>query len=412
MSIPAGDSEWRLGWRITAGAAIANATGISLVFYTFSMFLIPMAQELGLTRGQTGMVQALIITAALGAPLIGRLADLQGFHRVFIATSLIMGAIELTQARFMHSLGMLAATVALSGLVGGGATTVLLTRPVNAHFRRYRGLALGIVGAGASLSTIFVPPLLQTVIATWGWRDGFFTLAIIGLVIGMPLVLLLMPRGTAMAAAAPLTGGAGGKSDSAFLKQRDFWLLAGANFLANIAISGAVSQLSPMIQDEGLSAKTAALGLSAFAAGQFIGKIGGGWLLDRADPRLVAVLLTGIPGAGFVVFLLNASLFVPVMLACALLGMLQGADMGVFAYFVARRFGVARYGTVFGALHGLGWIGTAVGIVLFGLTFDRFSSYAPIQAASIGVLLCAAILFLPIRLAPEDQAAEKQAALA
>lgn len=409
MTGAARDGEWRLGWRITAGAAIANATGISLVFYTFSMFLIPMAQELGLTRGQTGMVQALIITAALGAPLIGRLADLQGFHRVFIATSVLMAAIELTQARFMHSLGVLATTVALSGLVGGGATTVLLTRPVNAHFRRYRGLALGIVGAGASLSTVFVPPLLQTVIETWGWREGFFALAMIGLVIGMPLVLLLMPRGTAMAAAAaPVTGSADAHSDSAFLKEPDFWLLAGANFLANVAISGAISQLSPMIQDEGLSAQTAALGLSAFAIGQFIGKIGGGWLLDRADPRLIAVLLTAIPGAGFIVFLLHTSLLVPVLIACAVLGMLQGADMGIFAYFVARRFGVARYGTVFGALHGLGWIGTASGIVLFGLTFDRFGSYAPIQAASIGLLLLAAALFLPLRLpaeAPEHPAA-------
>ena len=395
------DSEWRLGWRITAGAALANATGISLVFYTFSMFLIPMAHELGLSRGETGMVQALIITAALGAPLIGRLADLQGFHRVFIASSLIMGAIELTQAKLMHSLGVLAATVALSGLVGGGATSVLLTRPVNAHFRRYRGLALGIVGAGASLATIFVPPILQQVIATSGWRSGFMMLALIGLVVGMPLVLLLMPRGMAMAAAAPLTGGAGGKSDAAFLRERDFWQLAGANFLANVAISGAISQLSPMIQDEGLSAQTAALGLSAFAAGQFIGKIGGGWLLDRFDPRLVAILLTAIPGTGFAVFLFHTSLAAPVMGACAVLGMLQGADMGIFAYFIARRFGTARYGTVFGALHGLGWIGTALGIVTFGLTFDRFGSYAPIQAISIGLLMITALLFVPVRLRPE-----------
>ncbi len=401
MSEAPRDSEWRVGWRIASAAALANATGISLMFYTFSMFLIPMAQELGLSRGQTGMVQALIITAALGAPLIGWLADRYGFHKVFIGSSLLMGAIELTQARLMHGIGVLGTTVALAGIVGGGASAVLLTRPVNAHFRRYRGLALGIVGAGASVATIFVPPILQQVIATSGWRSGFMMLALIGLVIGMPLVLLLMPRGMAIAAPAPLAGGAGGKSDAAFLKARDFWQLAGANFLANIAISGAVSQLSPMIQDEGLSAKTAALGLSAFAAGQFVGKIGGGWLLDRFDPRLIAILMTAIPGTGFAVFLLHTTLAAPVMAACAVLGMLQGADMGIFAYFVARRFGTARYGTVFGALHGLGWIGTALGIIGFGLTFDRFGSYAPIQAVSIGLLMITALLFVPVRLGAE-----------
>ncbi|WP_374528166.1 MFS transporter [Novosphingobium sp.] len=403
MSLTPQASEWQLGWRIVAGAAIANATGISLVFYTFSMFLIPMAQELHLTRGQTGMVQALIITAALGAPLIGRLADLFGFHRVFIGATVIMTVIELTQAKLMDSLTMLAITVALSGIVGGGASAVLLTRPVSAHFRRHRGMALGIVGAGASISTIFVPPILQQVIDAWGWRQGFFTLAMIAFALGMPLVLALMPRGAAMAAAAqPLTGGAGGKNDSSFLKVRDFWLLVGSNFVAAMAISGAISQLSPMIQDKGLSAATAALGLSAFAAGQFVGKIGGGWLLDKLEPRLVALTLLILPSFGFVLFLGEQGVAAAALAACALLGILQGADMGIFAYFIARRFGPARYGTVFGALHGIGWIGTALGIVGFGLTFDHFGSYAPIQIASIGLLVLAALLFIPIRLDAEE----------
>lgn len=252
-----------------------------------------------------------------------------------------------------------------------------------------------------------MPPLLQHVISVSGWREGFLALAMIGFAVGMPLVLLLMPRGAAMTAAAqPLVGGAGARKDSSYFKERDFWLLAVANFLVNIAISGAISQLSPMIQDEGLSAATAALGLSAFAVGQFIGKIGGGWLLDRLDPRLVAVALTGIPGLGFGAFLMHASLFGPVMAACAVLGVLQGADMGIFAYFVGRRFGVARYGTVFGALHGLGWIGTALGIILFGMSFDRMGSYAPIQAAAIGLLAIAACMFLPIRFANEDPPAQ------
>ncbi|MEN9684070.1 MAG: hypothetical protein RLZZ427_1821 [Pseudomonadota bacterium] len=398
------ESEWKLGWRIAGAAAFANATGISLVFYTFSMFLIPMARELGLTRGETGMVQALIITAALGAPLIGRLADLYGFHRVFIASSLLMGAIELTQARLMHGLGLLAVTVALSGVVGGGASSVLLTRPVNAHFRRYRGLALGIVGAGASVSTIFIPPLLHTVIDTWGWREGFLALALIGLLIGLPVVTLLMPRSAAMTHSAPVIGTGDEVGGAAFLRQRDFWLLAAANFLANVTISGTISQLSPMIQDEGLSAANAAWGLSAFAVGQLAGKIGGGWLLDRIEPRLIAVVLTAIPSVGFALFLFEATPVSAMLAACALLGLLQGADMGIFAYFIGRRFGAARYGTVFGALHGLGWIGTGLGIVLFGLTFDRFASYAPIQALSIGVLVLAALLFLPVRLPAETQA--------
>lgn len=151
------ESEWRVGWRIVASMGIANATGISLMFYTFSMFLIPIASELHLSRGQIGLVQALVITAAVGAPLIGQMADRMGFIPVFVGATLALTAIEVGQALLVKSLTGLAIGVALAGLVGGGASAVLLTRPVSAHFRRYRGRALGLVAASASLSTAGVP---------------------------------------------------------------------------------------------------------------------------------------------------------------------------------------------------------------------------------------------------------------
>lgn len=56
-----------------------------------------------------------------------------------------------------------------------------------------------------------------------------------------------------------------------------------------------------------------------------------------------------------------------------------------------------NYGTVFGALHGFGWLGSAIGILGFGLVFDHFGSYALAQLASIGLLALGALLFLPIR---------------
>ena len=75
MSAAPADSEWQVGWRIVLACAVANGTGIALLFYCFSLFLIPMSTDLGLTRTDTGIVQSLIITAVLGAPVIGRLTD-------------------------------------------------------------------------------------------------------------------------------------------------------------------------------------------------------------------------------------------------------------------------------------------------------------------------------------------------
>lgn len=399
MTSASNENEWRLGWRIVAACAIANGTGVSLMFYAFSLFLLPISHELGMTRGQGGLVQSLIVTAALGAPIMGYLADRIGFRAIFVCCTLVVGLIELFVAKGVHSIFALGGAVALVGLVGGGSATVVLTRPVNAHFRAARGLALGLVGSGVSLSTIFVPPLLERIIREDGWRSGYVALATIAVAIGIPLVLALFPRGAAAPVPAlrvvPL---AVGETDRSFFREPDFWLLTFANILAAIAISGAISQLSPMIQAQGHGAATAALGISAFAAGQLLGKVGGGLLLDRFEPRLVAAALNAIPALGFILLLPGQAGTTAVLTAAALIGLLQGADIGIFAYFVARRFDVARYGTIFGALHGLGWVGTATGAIGFGATYDRFSTYAPAQAASIGLLLLAALAVLRVRL--------------
>ena len=402
MTGPALPGEWASGWRIVAAGALANATGVSLLFYTYNLLVLPMTADLQLSRSQSSVVQAMIITAALGAPVIGWLADRQGFHRMFLTCTLIMAAAELALWRWADGFAALALGTALIGFIGGGSATILITRPVNAHFTRNRGLALGLVGTGISLTTLVVPPWLQSVIAAHGWRTGFLVLALFALVLGLPAVLALMPRN----ASTHGTAAAPGPVNRDYLRDRDFWLLVAANFAASVATAAAISQLSPMLQERGLTAASAALGISCFAAGQLIGKLGGGWLLDRFDPRWVAVVLNAVPTLGFVLMLTQHGLFVPLMLAAGLVGLLQGADIGIFSYFVAHRFDVARYGAIFGALHGLGWIGNALGVVAAGWSFDFFHGYWAAQSAGIALLLLAAMLFPLIRLPARHLASE------
>ncbi len=402
MIASAGPNEWATGWRIVAAGALANATGISLLFYTFNLFVLPMATDLHLTRAQAGLVQSAIIAAAFGAPVIGRLADRQGFHRMFLACTLGMAATELALWRWADGFAALVFGTMIIGFIGGGSSTVLITRPVSAHFIRYRGLALGLVGVGISLTTIVVPPWLQQVITAQGWRQGFLMLALFALVLGLPAVMLLMPRNASThgqpAAAGPV--------NRDYLQSRDFWMLVAANFCASMATAMAIGQLSPMLQERGLTATTAALGISFFAAGQFFGKLGGGWLLDRFEPRLVAATLNALPTVGFVLLLTEHGSFAPLMLAAALIGVLQGADIGVFSYFVAHRFDVSRYGAIFGTMHGLGWIGNALAVVGAGWSFDHFHGYWAAQLTAIALLLLTALLISRVRLARHDLASE------
>ena len=396
-ALPALTGEFRDGWRILLGAALAAGTGVGMVFLNFSMFVLPLSQELGVSRGDLGSVQALIVTAALGAPIMGRAADLFGVRRVFVACTLLVACVHLAAATYASSLLHMAMSIAATGFFGIGSTSVVLTRPINAHFHEHRGKALGLMAVGVALVSMASPPLIQWLLETLGWRAGFYGFAIASVGIGIPAVMLLIPKG-GRAGSGIGAGKVAGESDRAFLKERDFWLLTLSLITMSLATAGTVSQLAPMIVDEGIEASTAALALSFFAGGQFVGRLGGGWLLDMFEPRRVAFFLTLMPGIGFVVLLATHGIVPAALMAAAIIGIQQGAELDIFAYFVGRRFAVARYGTIYGALAGLGWIGNVGGMLGMGRIYDAYGSYAPAQVLAIVALLVSALLVLAVRL--------------
>lgn len=395
-------SEWRRGWRIVLGCAIGSGMGAVLLFFTFSLFVLPITREFGVTRGEIATIQSLIVAGALGSPLIGRATDRLGFRAVFLASMVAVIALEFLIAFVVTDARGLAACVFLIGLIGVGTTGLTVTRPVNAWFDTHRGLALGLSACGIAVATILVPPPLEALAAAYGWRAGFAALGVLAATIGLPAVYLLVQNEPPSArrheghVAKHRTG------DWSFLREGGFWLMAGSLIIMGAAGSGFIGQMSPMIQEEGLSARTAAFALSAFAVGQVLGRLIGGWCLDRFDPRRIAILLNLFPASGFLLLWGFDRSGVAALAAACLIGFQQGSEHDIFAYFTARRFGIGNYGTVYGALIGLGWIGNATGLIGVGRLHDGFGNYALAQLLGASALAFGALLFVSIRL-PERQ---------
>lgn len=391
---PSPPSEWRDGWRIILACALASGTGVVLLFFTFSLFLLPIMAELRVTRGEFGAVQAMVIAGALGAPVIGWLTDRCGFRTIYVATGLIVIALELYLAFVVDSMVSLAVCVALLGFFGIGTTALTATRPVSAHFRRHRGKALGLVVAGTSLATILVPGPLQAIMEAHSWRWAISSFAVLLLMIGMPAVLFILPRHLG---GPELRNATSGGAIYPYWRDASFWYLGLAGVVVGAATSGFVGQLSPMIQEEGVTAATAALGLSVFAVGQLVGRVGGGVLLDNFPPRRVAILATLVPGTGFLLLYLSSGSVLGALFAAFLIGLLAGLELDVAAYFVSRLFPLAQYSSIYGALQGIGWIGNAIGVIGVGLLHDRSGSYHSAQIVALVFLIVAAGLFYRIR---------------
>jgi len=150
-----------------------------------------------------------------------------------------------------------------------------------------------------------------------------------------------------------------------------------------------------MLTDRGVSLGQATTVLSAAGIGVILGRIVCGWCLDRFNGPRVAVCFFIIPAFGVACFGSRLQGFVPLS-GGLLIGAGFGAHVALMAFFVGRYFGLKAYGKLFGTMFGFFLVGSGLGPVLHGLSFDLLHSYDPALIGSTVCLLIASLLFAPL----------------
>lgn len=384
-------------------------TGVSLYLYVASIFIGPITEQFGWSRGDIsigGMMS--FVTGAIALPLIGRFVDRIGFRRVAIVGGVGLASVYALTAMQPGVYALYLALMVAGGVFGGGTSALVYTRPVIATFQKQRGLALGLATAGTSIAAMIAPPVLMFINTEYGWQAGFFALAAITAFIGLPLALALIGRAkeaTAHASDDVDTAHAPPVQDMTLKEaaQRGrFWLLIAAIACINIPGSGVLGQLAPLVSDTGLPDAQVALVMSAYAAGLLVGRLITGFALDRFPPRWVGAVTTVVPAVGIVLLMLPEPSFALAALAVALIGAQQGAEVDLFAYFVSRTFGLKHYGAIYGAIAMAGALSTAIALVTFGQIHDATGSY-DIALILGAILFClGALAFAMIGRNPPD----------
>lgn len=374
-------AEWRNGWRVVLGAGIGMGTGVSLYLYVASIFIEPIRTEFGWSRGDLGIGGMVsFVTGAIALPIIGRFVDRIGFRRVAIACALGLASVYALTALQPGVFAVYLLLMVAGGIFGGGTSAMVYTRPVIATFARQRGLALGFATACTSIAAMIAPPLLGYVIGEHGWRAGFFTLATLTALIGLPLALAFIGRAREAAAHASddVDEHAPRVADVTLreaLRTNRFWLLVLAIACINIPGSGVLGQLAPLVSDTGLDDGAVALVMSVYAAGLLIGRVLTGFALDRFPAPWVGAITTSVPAIGIILLMLPEPSFALAALAVGMIGAQQGAEVDIFAYFISRGFGLKHYGAIYGVIAMAGALSTAIALVSFGQIHDATGSY-------------------------------------
>lgn len=191
------------------------------------------------------------------------------------------------------------------GAVGNGTTQMGYSRAVSTWFDHRRGLALSLVMAGVGVGSMVLPPLSQWIINVHGWRSAYFVLGGAVFVLGIPLTAMFV-RERPHESSAPQPVRAGATVGEA-LRSVPSWVLAGMLFLRSISVNGAITHLSPLLTDRGVTSAGAALAASVLGLCSFAGRLLTGFFLDRFFGPRVSLRLLVTAAAGILLLATAAS---------------------------------------------------------------------------------------------------------
>ena len=401
-------AEWKEHWRVGAAAFFGMAVGAALLPSIFSLFILPLQNAFGWSRGQIGLANYAMILPALLAPFAGRWIDRVG-ARVPLLISTSLAALGYLMLGMMP--GSLTAFYVLYGflVIAGMLTTgITYTRVICLVFVKTRGVSLAIGRSGMSVSGALLPMALFAAISGFGWRGGYFLMA--GLMLGLVLPMVFFwIRGAAGGAVSNDTA----EPSTPFLKlltDRTVVIISAAGALAYLPINAVLSQSVPLLVDKGMTQGFAASIVGVVGIASFTGALFTGYLLDRFWAPAVAAAMLALGAVGCVILAYGAASPAVGIIGIMAIGVSFGAEVDIMAYVIARYCGMSRYSSVMGFGSMVLSLAVAVGSTGIGLLYDHFGSYRVALTIGAVCFLGSAACYLALGRYPEDKA--RQAGIA
>jgi predicted MFS family arabinose efflux permease len=393
-------SEFATGWKILAASCIGLALGASPIpFYEIGMFAPELARDFGWGVATImGGIVFMMCGILLSSPIVGFIVDRYGARRTALVSIILFSAALSLFAMQTGSRLFYFATWFIVSIAGAGTMPVSWTRAINQVFDTHKGLALGITLAGSGISGFLLKPTTAVMIRSFGWRPAFMVLAAAPLLVAFPLAWLWFR---------PTQGSNGPTSDfissdlegltlREALKDWRYWVIGFAILPAAFAVGGAVPNLEGIFRSHGI-ARDALLQIVPFIGiGVILGRVGGGWLLDRVwAPAVAMTLFIGFSVAFWLLISQSTSIALVWFVVLAT-GLVAGIEFDIMAFCAARYFGRRHYGLIYGTLSCFFALGAGTGPMIYGRIFDVTKSFDLAMRISATAILMSGALLLSL----------------
>jgi len=340
----------------------------------------------------------------LTQPFAGMVADRIGAGRVLVL-GITLVAIGTALIPFMSTTAglILAIGVLSAGGAGMAGPSVLMAATMRLVPPGRRGIATGIVNAGGSFGQFVFAPLAQGITAVAGWAVAVQSLAAITL-LALPAAWVLRGNSNAPAAAGAPKKETTGEAVKRALADRSFRLLAAGFFVCGFHVAFLATHLPGVVASCGLPPAVGAWALAMLGLFNIVGSFAIGWAIGwrggRWQMKSLLSLIYATRGVAVLLFVLAPKTTPVVLLFAAVMGVTFLSTVPPTAGLVAKFFGPAHMGTLFGLVMVTHQIGGFLGAFLGGKAFELTGSYDWMWYADIVLAFAAALVHLPIRERP------------
>nr|WP_221379057.1 MFS transporter [Actinoplanes polyasparticus] len=393
-------SRPRSPWWVVVGGGIAAAFGPQMYLASLGLFVDPISAETGFSRTT--------VTAAASVAAVGMTIGLLTVARF----------VDRFAARYLLVPGfvLFAASMALIGLVPpvalvyllpcffvglfGAATMVPASRAVVSWFDNNRALAVGVVTGFIGLGAALAPVLAGALIDSVGWRAAYGVMALLSVVVPVTMVTLFVRaraerhvRGRLVRQAQvdgrDVSLDLPGLTFGEAIRTRQFWGIAVGLGLVGVVVTGLQVHLVPMMTDRGLSDDQAAALLVVFGLTSLVGRVAGGFIIDRVHGAVVGPIVMLAPIIGL--FFLDLP-FAGAAAAVGFIGVAFGIEGDLLAVLITRYLGMRSFGRLVGSVQAAFILGSAIGPLVLGLGYDSFGAYDPVLPVLMVLLAIGAVL--------------------
>ena len=396
------------GWVIVATLALTETVSWGILFYAFSVFLVPMREALGWSEAAlTGAYSLGLLVSGMAAPFVGRWIDRRGPRALMTAGSLLGVALVLAWSQvgsllvwYLIWVGM---GLAMSATLYDPAFTA-----VTAWFERDRAKAFLLVTIAAGFASTVFLPLTAWLVSERGWRAALVVLAgLLFLLAALPHAIFLRRRPEDLGLLPDgdtVRDGAAGAASSAVptgaelreaLRDPAFWWLAAGFALETFSAVAVGVYLIAYLTDRGDGAGFAAFATGLIGAAQVAARI----LATVVGTRVSQVTLTGVVfamQAVALVILLEWQASAGVLIAVLMLGMGRGVVTLMRAGLVAEFYGRRNFGAINGSLALILNGARALAPIGAGIAFGLLGGYRPVFWGLAAISLLGALMMVGV----------------